>query len=302
MTVDDLFVTQTRKRGIPFLNEPPTEIKYKRLNAPLLEELMRSPHISYGDFEVCEMLLGLVSDSLLRHGTGGTWGARSDFKLSLDAELETAIRCLIVIASRLGFQAPQFEFRNFLQFEASLKKKHISSTNGWERQRDYVNQVLMPLTTDLDSYKDKLYIQHLSQPAEPGALAGWPQIQNEIAQLRLKFVAASTEQDYNAIGTVCVRIIEGISRTAYNTTVHLRQGESEPPVNQTDNRIGRVIEVGLAGSANLELKHLAKSASAAAHRVKHKNTPTRLQAGIAADATILLTSIVSRIVMSETSA
>ncbi|MEV0052449.1 hypothetical protein AB0H34_18330 [Saccharopolyspora shandongensis] len=129
----------------------------------------------------------------------------------------------------------------------------------------------------------------------PRFSTGWAAVDEEIRELRRRFRTSSTPQDYRAIGTHCVGVIEALSRTVYDPTRHLRAGETEPPVDKSKQRIDRYIEDALPGSANEELRGLAKRAVAVAHQVKHRTTPSRRDAGIASDTVILLANILRRL-------
>src|SRR5664280_320285 len=82
-------------------------------------------------------------------------------------------------------------------------------------------------------------------------------------------------------------ILEALGRTVYDPGKHLRQGETLPAPDKTKQRLGRYIEDALPGIPNEELRGLANKTIEVAQQVKHRHTPTRREAGIAADAVIL---------------
>ncbi len=69
----------------------------------------------------------------------------------------------------------------------------------------------------------------------------------------------------------------------------------EPPVDKTKQRLDRFIEDALAGSENTATRRLAKATIELAQEIKHSDTPTRREAGIAADSVILLANIMRRL-------
>lgn len=89
----------------------------------------------------------------------------------------------------------------------------------------------------------------------------------------------------------------GIGKATYDSAKHLRNGETEPPPDKTKQRLTRVIEDAFPGEDNTEMRNLIHGAIEVAHKVKHSTTPTRREAGIAADSIILLTYIMKRIVL-----
>ena len=60
-------------------------------------------------------------------------------------------------------------------------------------------------------------------------------------------------------------------------------------------RIERYIETELPGPDNEPVRGLAKKAIELAHSVKHRSSSTRREAGIGADAVILLANILKRL-------
>jgi hypothetical protein len=108
--------------------------------------------------------------------------------------------------------------------------------------------------------------------------------------LRRRFQTASSTQDYRALGTNCVGVLEALGQVVYDPTKHLREGETIPPRDKTKHRIGRYIENALAGPANEFVRGLTHKAVELAHHVKHSPTGTRRDAGIAADAVIMMST------------
>ncbi|CAN5538797.1 hypothetical protein BH23ACT6_BH23ACT6_25030 [soil metagenome] len=106
---------------------------------------------------------------------------------------------------------------------------------------------------------------------------------------------ASVARTLRAATYRCVAVLESVSRTVYDRARHLRDGETEPPPDKTDLRIGRYIEDSLAGRDAEHIRAVAKKVSALAHSVKHSTTPSRREAGIAADSVVLIVNILRRV-------
>jgi len=138
-------------------------------------------------------------------------------------------------------------------------------------------------------------LEALAVPVSPHAELGWPVVDEEIRELRRRFATAVTTQDYRAIGTNCIGVLEALGETVYDRTRHLREAETVPPRDKTNIRIGRYIEDALPGRANEDLRGLANKAAALAHHVKHSPTPSRREAGVASDAVILLANMLRRL-------
>lgn len=135
----------------------------------------------------------------------------------------------------------------------------------------------------------------LVQPITRHARTGWVGVDVEIAELRRHFLHARTSQDYRNVGNDCVSVTEVLSRQVYDASRHLRDGESEPPVASTKQRLERFVEDSAGGQDNAALRKLARAAIEFAQHVKHSSTPTRREAGIAADAVIQLANLLRRL-------
>ena len=135
----------------------------------------------------------------------------------------------------------------------------------------------------------------LAEPVSPRGRTGWARIDEEIAELRRHFQSAQTPQDYRNVGNDCVIVTEALSRLVYEPARHLREGETEPPISNTKNRLERYVDDAAQGSENAALRKLAKATIEMAQAVKHRTTPTRREAGIAADAVILLANLLRRL-------
>lgn len=82
-------------------------------------------------------------------------------------------------------------------------------------------------------------------------------------------------QDYRDVGNRAVGVLEALSRTIYDPSVHLRDGDTEPPADKTEQRLGRYVEDFLAGRDNAALRSVAYKVIEPAHSVKHSTAPTR---------------------------
>ncbi|MDD7965893.1 hypothetical protein [Actinomycetospora lemnae] len=255
------------------------------LDEQMLDRLRAGAVKGRDDVAVAQGLVELVSDELTGYGTDGSHRLEN-------RQIEIVIKTMYAVLARLNIDTPRLPFRDFERFRTYWNKN--GGYGSWQARRDMVHELLEPVRLTLDGLEE-LSFDELAEPASPRNVTGWPRVDEEIKELRRRFRSSVTIQDYRAVGTHCVGVLEALSRTAYSVDRHLRDGESEPPVSKSKTRLDRVIECAMPGEANEELRGLAKRAVAAAHLIKHKETPDRREAGIAADTTILLANIVRRL-------
>jgi hypothetical protein len=254
------------------------------LDEELLEKLRRGKTEGRDDLEAAQGLVELAHEELQAYGTN------SSNRLN-NREIDLVIKTMHSVLARIGIDT-RLPFRDFERFRSYWTKN--GGHGSWQARRDILNDIFDPIDARILSLEERSF-NELVDPVSPRTATGWAKVDEEIDELRRKFRSAGTPQDYRAIGTNCVGVVEELSRVTYDAGIHLRPGEEEPPVNNSKNRLDRVIETALSGQANEELRGLAKRAVAVAHLIKHKTTPTRREAGIAADTVILLSNIIRRL-------
>ncbi|MFI9559118.1 hypothetical protein [Nonomuraea endophytica] len=257
----------------------------RSLNSELLSELRARPLEGHDDLEVAVGLARLIHDELEKFGTGGG-------QELTEQEIRETLVALRAVIKRIGvpFDLP---FRDYGTFKGHWIRNNCA--NSYQARRDMLNDLFDPLHDRLIELETRSLSSVLAQPISPRPVTGWARIDEEVAELRRHFQAAQTEQDYRNVGNDCVTITEALSRQVYDPQVHCREGEAEPPVANTKQRIERYVEDAIPGSGNASLRKLARAAIEFAQRVKHTATSTRRDAGIAADTVILLVNILRRL-------
>jgi hypothetical protein len=256
------------------------------LNEELLRHLLAAPSPDYPDIEVAVALTRLVHDEYEKFGTDGS-------EILTESQSREVMRTLRVILKRINIDDFGPPYRDFSSFKTHWKRNE--GHGSWQARRDMLNDNFNDLHDKLAELEVRSLTSSLAQPITPHVGTGWARVDAEIAELRRHFQHARTEQDHRNVGNDCVIITEVLSATVYDSTKHLREGETEPPVSNTKQRLDRYVDVALPGSHNVELRRLAKACIELAQSVKHQATPTRRDAGIAADTVILLANLLRRV-------
>lgn len=258
----------------------------RRLDIDMMQIMRAGPHPTIPDAEAGVALAQLVHDQFTACGT------RGDHELT-DAEMRKALPALRALCDRLGVQYT-VPFGDFAGFKAYWQRRGASGSGGWAARRALLAEIFDPMHEQLEALEAQSLAATLVTPITPHG-TGWPAVDHEIAELRRQFLTAVTAQDYNAVGLVAVRLTETLSATVYDPSVHLRAGETVPPVSNTKDRLDRYIGESATGPDNARLRKLARDSIEYAQHVKHRGTPTRREAGIAADAVLLLANILRRL-------
>ncbi|WP_254707622.1 MULTISPECIES: hypothetical protein [Rhodococcus] len=258
----------------------------RTLNTDMLQAIARGPLADHPDIEVAVALARFAHEEFEGYGTGGA-------EISSDDSI-LVVRALKAVLGRLGITTFDLPFRDFNTFYKYWRQEGASGS--WQARRDILDEHFEPLHKVLDEREAGSITSTLATPISPHKVTGWPRVDEEISELRRHFETASTQQDYSNVGNDCVSLLEALSATVYDHSRHQRGDDSEPPVASTKIRLERYIEVELVGSDNAELRKLARATIEVAQAVKHRRTTTsRTDAGIAADAVILLANMLRRI-------
>ncbi|KZE98969.1 hypothetical protein A2J04_15160, partial [Rhodococcus sp. EPR-279] len=166
---------------------------------------------------------------------------------------------------------------------------------SWQARRDLLERFFEPVQEELDRQEEAQFRAVLVEGVSPHSSMGWPRVDEELNELRRRFRTASTTQDYRDVGNRSVAVLEALSRTVYDPRVHLREGEIEPTVDKTKQRLGRYVEDSLGGRDHETIRGVANKVIELSHSVKHSSAPTRRDAGIAADSVVMLANLLRRV-------
>lgn len=255
------------------------------LRVDLLGQLRAGAVAGQDDRDVAIALTGLVWDELKAYGTDGA--TRLD-----DAQIALAQRALKATLHRIGIEL-DFPWRNFESFKTHWIKNDCAYS--WQARRVLLDEFFGPVQQRLDKLEEAQFRAVNAEAVSPHTKTGWPKVDVELTELRRRFRTATTTQDYRDTGNRCVAALEAISRTVYDPTVHVREGETALSPDKTKLRISRYVEDSLEGKNNEAIRGVAVKTIELAHSVKHSTAPTRCEAGITADAVIMLANILRRV-------
>ena len=253
------------------------------LRRDVLQALELGARSKYPDLEVAGALAELAAQE---------FGAFVREKQTLsNSEIAAVVRALRATVDRLdiSFTLP---WRDFESFRGHWEHNGAIGSGAWAARRTLIKECFNPLTQALAR---KASSEAAATPVTMAPKSGWSAIDDEIQGVRELFDSATTTKEFRDVGNRCVATLEAMSRELYDVRRHLRDGETEPPVGNTKDRLERYVEDSIGGADYINLRGLARKVIVVAQEVKHSRTPSRREAGIAADSVILLASILRRV-------
>lgn len=257
------------------------------LDTDRLSALITAPDASLNDVDVALALMDLVRDDLQLSGTSG------DSRIA-DTEMRIAVRALERTTSRAGREV-RLPFRDHATWRSYWIRRGASGSGGWQARRDLLSELFDEPYAALMAAQDRHHDSTLVEPVTPRDRLDWPEVDTEIGELRRHFRTATTPQDYRGVGNDCVHLSEALSRKVYIHAEHGPPGSDEPSPDKTKIRLTSYVEAKLPGADNAELRKFARAAIELAQAVKHGGTPTRTEAGILADAVVMLANMLRRL-------
>lgn len=279
MQMDDFFLPPDNL-GIMFGVDP-----HPGLKTDLLKRVVAGPVEGDDDLETVTSLARLV------HGEFMAFGTDRRERLT-NEQIAQAHRALRVVLRRHGLEL-KLPWRDFSTFQAYWLENNAKGS--WAARRAILAKFFTPVFEKLGRLEDARLDGLLAEPVTTHHATGWPHVDAELGELKRRFRSAITPQDYRDVGNRAVAVLEALSRAVYVPEKHLRDGETEPTYDKTKQRLGRYVEDSLAGSSNSEIRGVTVKVIELAQAVKHAPAPTRRDAGISADAVILLANILRRV-------
>lgn len=264
------------------------------LRRDYLIAVSRGPTVEFPDLEIAIAILDVIKAELLACCNG------KHHELS-DADLPPLLRAARDVCTRLDARFPKIPFQDFTSFESYWKNQGWTGSGSYSIRRNYVNELFAEVERDLLEIEFGDKSLELLQPITPRSGTGWAQIDALVLELRSKFRLARDRHDCAAIGLLCVTILETLGDVIFDPTRHLNDGETAPSRGQTKNKFERVIDYELPGPENATLRKLARTLVEMTQDVKHSQTPTRVEAGIAGDCVLAFVNLMRRVVPLESS-
>lgn len=216
----------------------------------------------------------------------------------LDEDLDLLNKAYRILCARIGVQSSRLPFRDWTEYQRWRRREqwdHYRQLQSSHTEEVYWDDFFGDLEEHVSSVLEASWTQEVLRAVSPHEETGWESVDTEIDELRRKFSVARTASDHSGVGHQCVRVIEKLAAVAYDLDVHGKSAQGEPKPAETKNRFEAIIHTHTAGKENELLRKLSKDIVALAQEVKHRHTPNREDAGIAADSVIFLANLIRRL-------
>ena len=122
---------------------------------------------------------------------------------------------------------------------------------------------------------------------------GWPKVDRQVEEIRLRLREAHTEEQYQTVGTLCREVLISLSQAVYDRQRHPPEDAIEPSSTDAKRMLSAFFAVELAGSDNANARKHAKAAVDMANGLQHDRGATFRDAALCAEAAISVVRIVA---------
>jgi hypothetical protein len=230
------------------------------------------------DREAAEMLVDSVSGLMTSVATGGPEIKR------VDATYKREHRALQAVLKRLDIAYPN----KHEDLWAWYGRWSQGDMPKWSDRRVYIAELFAPVRQALAQQQRATH--ELAQGVGGDEAESWPQIDSQLVRLQRLFREAEDADAYNAVGLQCVKVLTSLGHVVFDADRDLPDGKEEPGRDDAKARIAYFVRRVAPGEQGEEIRKLVNAAYAQANAAKHRHTATRIDAGVAANATALLVS------------
>jgi hypothetical protein len=239
-------------------------------------DLIRGGESEIPDVDAAEALVESVSSLMVSVATGGPEIKR------VNEEYKREHQALAAVLGRLGIAYPN-RFSDLWRWYGRWSQGDMPR---YQDRRAFIADLFEPVREAL------AHIGAATREPETGigeGPTGWPVVDAQMTRLRKLFREADDADAFNGVGLQCVKILTSLGHVVFDAARDLPAGEEEPGIDDAKARITFFVRI-VPGDGAENIRKLVNTSYAQANTAKHWHTATRIDAGVAANATALIVS------------
>jgi hypothetical protein len=122
---------------------------------------------------------------------------------------------------------------------------------------------------------------------------GWPRVDRQTGELRLRLREASTEEQFQSVGHLCREALISVAQAVYDRRLYPPLDGIEPSSTDAKRMLDAYLSVELAGGDHAAARKHAKAAFDLANELQHKRTAIFRDAALCAEAALSVIRIVA---------
>ncbi len=122
---------------------------------------------------------------------------------------------------------------------------------------------------------------------------GWPRVDRQTDEIRLRLREAQTEEQFQSVGHLCREALISVAQAVYDRTRHPPLDGTDPSPTDAKRMLEAFIAVELPGPGNADARKHARAAFDLSNGLQHDRTANFRDAALCAEATISVVRIVA---------
>ena len=152
----------------------------------------------------------------------------------------------------------------------------------YQSRRNFVRELIGPLVNELRTGS-----------RDERTPTGWARVDRTVGELRDRFAAASTEEQYQAVGLLCREAIISVAQVVYDREKHPPIDGVKPSETDAKRMLDAYILVELGGGSSAESRRHARSALELAVGLQHRRTATFRDAALCVEASTSVINVIA---------
>jgi hypothetical protein len=138
-------------------------------------------------------------------------------------------------------------------------------------------------------------IYRIQQTAAPSGLepTGWARVDRNVTEVRKRLDAATTEEQFQAVGLLCRETLISLAQAVYDAQLHPTQDGVAPSETDAKRMLEAYIAVAFGGSAYEHFRKHARAAYDLAAHLQHRRTASFRHAAACAEATTSIVNLIA---------
>lgn len=122
---------------------------------------------------------------------------------------------------------------------------------------------------------------------------GWPKVDRQLQEARVRLQTAATEEQFQAVGLICREVLISVAETVYDEGRHPSVDGVLPSKTDASRMLANFFDAELGGRANEEARTHAKAALKLTLALQHKRTADFRMAALCAEGTASVVNLVA---------
>lgn len=152
----------------------------------------------------------------------------------------------------------------------------------YQSRRTFVSELVNPLINRIRTGR--------TEELQP---TGWQRVDRAVGEIRDRLAAATTEEQFQAVGLLCREVLISLAQSVYIRERHRAVDGTDPSATDGKRMLEAYIAVELAGGANEETRKHARSALDLANALQHRRTAAFRDAAMCVEATTTVVNVIA---------